>query len=460
MYQIDFKKPIHIHFIGIGGISMSGLAEILLEEGFTVSGSDREMTMLTDRLMAGGAVISCPQSAGNITPDIDAVVYTAAIQKDNPEYAAAKAAGIPLLSRAGLLGQMMDNYPDSIAVAGTHGKTTTTSMLAHILLAAKADPTVSVGGMLKAINGNIRVGHSGVFLTEACEYTNSFLQFHPKYSILLNIEEDHMDFFKDLEDIRHSFRLFAENTLPGGTLIVNGEIPEYKLLIKGLPVSTITFGPSDRFGCYPAQLTFDRKGCASFTAMCLGRPLTDVTLMVPGMHNVSNALAAIAAAASLGVPADAIRKGLLAFEGTGRRFELKGAFADGVMVIDDYAHHPTEITATLNAARKLPHKRLICVFQPHTYSRTKAFFQEFIKALAAADIIVFTDIYPARETDTLGMSSLALQKGLEDLGRESYYFPSFSEIEAFLKKKCIHGDLLITMGAGDVVKIGEELLMH
>lgn len=460
MYEIDFKKPIHIHFIGIGGISMSGLAEILLEEGFAVTGSDREKSGLTDRLEAGGAVISCPQSADNITPDIDAAVYTAAIREDNPEYAAAKAAGIPLLSRAGLLGQMMSNYPDSIAVAGTHGKTTTTAMLAQILLAAKTDPTVSVGGMLKAIDGNIRVGHSGTFLTEACEYTNSFLQFFPKYSILLNIEEDHMDFFRDLDDIRRSFRLFAENTLPGGTLIVNGEIPDYELLIKGLPVSAITFGPSDAYGCYPAQLTFDGKGCASFTAMCLGRPLTDVSLTVPGMHNVSNALAAIAAAAALGIPANAIREGLLAFEGTGRRFELKGTFADGVTVIDDYAHHPTEIAATLNAARKFPHKRLICVFQPHTYSRTKAFFDEFIRALAGADLVVLADIYAARETDTLGMSSLALQKGLTDLGREAYYFPSFSEIEQFLRKKCIHGDLLITMGAGDVVNIGEALLMH
>lgn len=460
MYKINFGQPIHIHFIGIGGISMSGLAEILLEEGFTISGSDAKESPLTDKLASEGVQISYPQSAANITSGIDAVVYTAAIHEDNPEFAAAKNTGLPMLSRAELLGQIMDNYANSVAVAGTHGKTTTTSMLSQVLLAADSDPTISVGGILKAIHGNIRVGHSDVFLTEACEYTNSFLNFHPKYSLILNIEEDHLDFFKDLADIRHSFRRFAENTAEGGTIIINGAITDYEEIVKDLPVSVVTYGLTEVCDYYPSDITFDEKGCATYTAMRQGRALTSVKLNIPGMHNVSNSLAVIAAALSLKIELSTITSGISQFTGTDRRFELKGMYKDGVTVIDDYAHHPTEIAATLTAAQNYPHKRIICVFQPHTYTRTKAFLKDFSKALSLADVIVLADIYAARETDTLGISSKNIEDDLKALGKEAYYFPSFDEIENFLQKKCMNGDLLITMGAGDVVKIGENLLMH
>lgn len=460
MYKINFGQPIHIHFIGIGGISMSGLAEILLEEGFTISGSDAKESPLTDKLASEGVQISYPQSAANITPGIDAVVYTAAIHEDNPEFAAAKNTGLPMLSRAELLGQIMDNYVNSVAVAGTHGKTTTTSMLSQVLLAADSDPTISVGGILKAIHGNIRVGHSDVFLTEACEYTNSFLNFHPKYSLILNIEEDHLDFFKDLADIRHSFRRFAENTADGGTIIINGAIADYEEIVKDLPVSVVTYGLTEACDYYPSDITFDEKGCATYTAVHQGRALTSVKLNIPGMHNVSNSLAVIAAALSLKIELSTITSGISQFTGTDRRFELKGMYKDGVTVIDDYAHHPTEIAATLTAAQNYPHKRIICVFQPHTYTRTKAFLKDFAKALSLADVIVLADIYAARETDTLGISSKNIEDDLKALGKEAYYFPSFDEIENFLQKKCMNGDLLITMGAGDVVKIGENLLMH
>lgn len=460
MYKINFGQPIHIHFIGIGGISMSGLAEILLEEGFTISGSDAKESPLTDKLASEGVQISYPQSAANITSGIDAVVYTAAIHEDNPEFAAAKNTGLPMLSRAELLGQIMDNYANSVAVAGTHGKTTTTSMLSQVLLAADSDPTISVGGILKAIHGNIRVGHSDVFLTEACEYTNSFLNFHPKYSLILNIEEDHLDFFKDLADIRHSFRRFAENTAEGGTIIINGAIADYEEIVKDLPVSVVTYGLTEACDYYPSDITFDEKGCATYTAMHQGRALTSVKLNIPGMHNVSNSLAVIAAALSLKIELSTITSGISQFTGTDRRFELKGMYKDGVTVIDDYAHHPTEIAATLTAAQNYPHKRIICVFQPHTYTRTKAFLKDFAKALSLADVIVLADIYAARETDTLGISSKNIEDDLKALGKEAYYFPSFDEIENFLQKKCMNGDLLITMGAGDVVKIGENLLMH
>lgn len=460
MYKINFGQPIHIHFIGIGGISMSGLAEILLEEGFTISGSDAKESPLTDKLASEGVQISYPQSAANITSGIDAVVYTAAIHEDNPEFAAAKNTGLPMLSRAELLGQIMDNYLNSVAVAGTHGKTTTTSMLSQVLLAADSDPTISVGGILKAIHGNIRVGHSDVFLTEACEYTNSFLNFHPKYSLILNIEEDHLDFFKDLADIRHSFRRFAENTAEGGTIIINGAIADYEEIVKDLPVSVVTYGLTEACDYYPSDITFDEKGCATYTAVHQGRALTSVKLNIPGMHNVSNSLAVIAAALSLKIELSTITSGISQFTGTDRRFELKGMYKDGVTVIDDYAHHPTEIAATLTAAQNYPHKRIICVFQPHTYTRTKAFLKDFAKALSLADVIVLADIYAARETDTLGISSKNIEDDLKALGKEAYYFPSFDEIENFLQKKCMNGDLLITMGAGDVVKIGENLLMH
>lgn len=460
MYKINFGQPIHIHFIGIGGISMSGLAEILLEEGFTISGSDAKESPLTDKLASEGVQISYPQSAANITSGIDAVVYTAAIHEDNPEFAAAKNTGLPMLSRAELLGQIMDNYVNSVAVAGTHGKTTTTSMLSQVLLAADSDPTISVGGILKAIHGNIRVGHSDVFLTEACEYTNSFLNFHPKYSLILNIEEDHLDFFKDLTDIRHSFRRFAENTAEGGTIIINGAIADYEEIVKDLPVSVVTYGLTEACDYYPSDITFDEKGCATYTAVHQGRALTSVKLNIPGMHNVSNSLAVIAAALSLKIELSTITSGISQFTGTDRRFELKGMYKDGVTVIDDYAHHPTEIAATLTAAQNYPHKRIICVFQPHTYTRTKAFLKDFAKALSLADVIVLADIYAARETDTLGISSKNIEDDLKALGKEAYYFPSFDEIENFLQKKCMNGDLLITMGAGDVVKIGEHLLMH
>ena len=460
MYKINFGQPIHIHFIGIGGISMSGLVEILLEEGFTISGSDAKESPLTDKLASEGVQISYPQSAANITSGIDAVVYTAAIHEDNPEFAAAKNTGLPMLSRAELLGQIMDNYVNSVAVAGTHGKTTTTSMLSQVLLAADSDPTISVGGILKAIHGNIRVGHSDVFLTEACEYTNSFLNFHPKYSLILNIEEDHLDFFKDLADIRHSFRRFAENTAEGGTIIINGAIADYEEIVKDLPVSVVTYGLTEACDYYPSDITFDEKGCATYTAVHQGRALTSVKLNIPGMHNVSNSLAVIAAALSLKIELSTITSGISQFTGTDRRFELKGMYKDGVTVIDDYAHHPTEIAATLTAAQNYPHKRIICVFQPHTYTRTKAFLKDFAKALSLADVIVLADIYAARETDTLGISSKNIEDDLKALGKEAYYFPSFDEIENFLQKKCMNGDLLITMGAGDVVKIGEHLLMH
>lgn len=459
MYQINFDSPVHVHFIGIGGISMSGLAEVLLQEGFTISGSDSQRSELTRHLEEKGATVFYGQTADNIKPGIDVVVYTAAIHPDNAEFAAARSAGIPMLTRAELLGEIMRNYKTAIAVAGTHGKTTTTSMISMILLEAQADPTISVGGILPEIGGNIRVGRSDLFLIEACEYTNSFLSFFPTVDVILNIEEDHLDFFKDLADIRHSFHRFAELLPAHGLLVMNGDIKNIDEITDSVDADLVTYKVSGEADYTASDITYDRQGCASFTLVHKGTPVGPVELHVPGIHNVSNALAALATTMELGFDFKTASEGLAMFHGTDRRFQYKGE-VNGVTIIDDYAHHPSEIRATLKAAANYPHREIWCVFQPHTYTRTRAFMHEFAEALSLADHVVLAEIYPARETDNLGISSRTLQAELHKIGKDCDYFSTFEEIEEFLLKNCMHGDLLITMGAGDVLKIGENLLQR
>ena len=459
MYQINFNQPIHIYFIGIGGISMSGLADILLTEGFQVSGSDMKHSALTMNLENHGATIYYGQKAENLSSSIDLVVYTSAIHPDNPEYIAMEQLGLPHLTRAELLGQLMRNYKLPIAISGTHGKTTTTSMVSEILLAADTDPTLSIGGILKAIGGNIRIGKSDYFVTEACEYTNSFLSFFPKISLILNVEADHLDFFKDIQDIRNSFHKFASLLPEDGTLIINGNIPHIDEITRELSCKIITFGTDASNDYSPSNITYDELARPTFTLNRRNGISEAYTLRVPGEHNVYNAIAAIALADLLGIDSAVTKEALLHFEGTDRRFEYKGTLG-GVTIIDDYAHHPTEISAALAAAHNYPHKKLWCVFQPHTYTRTKAFLKDFAKALSAADSVILADIYAAREQDTLGISSQTLQEEIQKLGTNCYYFPSFNEIENFILENCESGDLLITMGAGDVVNVGENLLKY
>ncbi len=463
MYQMDFNKPEHVHFIGIGGISMSGLAEILMDEGFTVSGSDAHPSELTEKLEQKGATVSYGQRAENITEGIDVVVYTAAIHPDNPELAEARAKGLPILTRAELLGQMMRNYRYAIGIAGTHGKTTTTSMVAEILMAADTDPTVTVGGILNSIGGNIRLGGSEMFVAEACEYTNSFLSFYPNREIILNIEEDHLDFFKDIDDIRASFRKFAQIVPADGAVVINADIDRVEEIVEGLPCRIVTYGRSDSAQYRAENIEYDEYDRASFDAVWTETAGDNdaarlrVRLSVPGEHNIYNALAAIALCRTLSVGSEAIQRGLAGYTGTNRRFEKKGEVC-GLTIIDDYAHHPQEIAATLEAARHYPHKKLWCVFQPHTYTRTKVFMDQFAEALAAADEVILADIYAARETDTLGISSGDIAERIEALGTPAHYLGSFDEIEKFILENCVNGDLLITMGAGDIVKVGENLL--
>ena len=459
MYQIDFNKKAHVHLIGIGGISMSGLAEILMKEGFEVSGSDAHLSDLTRHLESLGARVYEGQSAANIDqePGIDVAVYTAAVHEDNLELAAVRRRGIPVLTRAQLLGEMMRNYREAVAVAGTHGKTTTTSMIADMLLAGKLDPTISVGGILKDIGGNIRVGGSDLFVTEACEYTNSFLSFYPTAEVILNIEEDHLDFFKDLQDIRRSFRKFVGKLPDGGLLVMNSAIEAPQEIIGGKACRVVTFGKSADSDFTAENITFDEFARPSYDLVIRGEQAGRIHLGVTGEHNVYNSLAALAVVLELGMDLDSAKAGLKVFGGTDRRFEKKGEIG-GVTIIDDYAHHPQEIRATLEAARHYPHRKLWCVFQPHTYTRTKAFLDQFAQELAAADEVIVADIYAARETERLGVSSANLVEKIRARGTKAHYIPSFDEIETFILENCVQGDLLITMGAGDIVKVGEKLL--
>lgn len=444
-------KENHIHFIGIGGISMSSLAQILIHNGKKVSGSDVTRTHLTDELEKQGAKITIGQKKENIeNPDL--IVYTAAISEDNEELMEARRKNIKTIERAVLLGEIMKKYPLSIAVSGTHGKTTTTSMITHILLANDTDPTVTVGGELNAISGNLRLGRSDYFLTEACEYHRSFLEFFPKIGIILNIEADHLDYFKDLDEIVDTFCDFAKILPDDGTLIVANDNPNTIKTIKHAKCKVITCGLNDA-DFVAKNIEYDQSGCASFDVYHNGECITRVSLSVNGKHNIYNALCAFACGYDLGFDTKLIKKGLLSFGGTKRRFEKKGE-AFGFMVVDDYAHHPTEIKATLKAAKNAKYNNVWCIFQPHTYTRTKALLDDFAKALAYADNVIITDIYAAREKDT----GLVCAKDLADKTNGSIYIKEFSDIKDYIIKNAKQGDLVITMGAGTVYKIGEMIL--
>ncbi|MCR5237499.1 MAG: UDP-N-acetylmuramate--L-alanine ligase [Lachnospiraceae bacterium] len=451
--MLDVKR---VHFIGIGGISMSGIAELLISKGYEVSGSDSRESAITKRLEELGARIRYPQKAGNIPEDTDVVVVTAAIHEDNPELLEAKERGIKVETRADFLGQVMKDYDIPVAVAGTHGKTTTTAMISEILLKADCDPTISIGGILRDIGGNFRVGGKEYFVMEACEYTNSYHSFYPRIGIILNVEPDHLDFFKDINDIRSSFNKYGHNIPAEGTLIINKEINGYDQVTEGLSCRIVTFGSDDSADYHAEDITYDEFARPSFT-VCHGASRRKISLGVCGEHNVMNSLSAIACADELGISYDIIKNSLRSFTGTDRRFEIKGKI-NGCTIIDDYAHHPTEIRATLNAAKKYPHRELWVVFQSHTYTRTRALLDDFADALSIADHVICAEIYPARETDTLGMSGEVVKRRVEEKGTDCYYFPTFEEIEKFIKETVADNDLLITMGAGDVVKIGDELL--
>lgn len=444
--------------MGIGGISMSGLAEILLKEGFRISGSDMKESDITKMLEEKGALVKIGQVKENITDDIDAVVYTAAIREDNEEFCEVKKRNIPLLTRAQLLGQIMAFYKYSVAVAGTHGKTTTTSMMTSVLLKAEKDPTVSIGGMLDMIGGNIRVGSSDYFVTEACEYTNSFHSFNPYISIILNIDNDHLDFFKNLDNIIESFRVFATKTPKEGMIVINGDMDCLGRVTDGLLCRVVTFGESDKCDYIAKDISLNSLGKPEFTVVERGTELGKITLNVTGKHNAINSLSVIAAARELGIAFDDIKEGLLGCSSAKRRFEYKGTTDKGAIVVDDYAHHPTEIAATLKVANEIKKGELWVAFQPHTYTRTYSLLPEFAEALSSADHVLLADIYAAREKDDGKVSSKDIADLLNKKGTDAVYLGDFLSIEKYFEKNSKENDVLITMGAGNIDSVGVSLL--
>ncbi|MBE6672501.1 MAG: UDP-N-acetylmuramate--L-alanine ligase [Ruminococcaceae bacterium] len=441
-----------IHFIGIGGIMMSSLAMMALKDGKQVTGSDRAPSALTEELERRGATVYYGQCAENIEktrPEV--VVYTAAIHPDNEEYAAAVAAGIPMLSRAQYLGRLMTAYRHRIGVSGTHGKSTTTGMLSAICLAGSSDPTVLCGAELACLDGNaFRIGKKEQLVYESCEYTDSFLSFHPTVAVVLNIDLDHVDYFHSLSQMKESF---YRSALDAECVVVNLDDANTKETFAAYPKKVITVSIDSEDADYRTKELRFEKGCGVFTLMKGSEALCEIRLSVPGKHNVSNALCAAAAALACGVSADEICKGLFAFGGAVRRFEKKGS-VDGVDVYDDYAHHPTEIEATLKTAKTLGYKRVVTVFQSHTYSRTAGLLDEFAAALSHSDLTLVAPIFAAREVNTFGVSAADIAARMEN----ARAFDSMEQTYAALKEEVQKGDLVITMGAGDVYRIGERFL--
>ncbi|AGC69461.1 UDP-N-acetylmuramate--L-alanine ligase MurC [Thermoclostridium stercorarium subsp. stercorarium DSM 8532] len=446
-----------VHMVGIGGISMSGLSEILLSMGIHVTGSDVKNSPIVERLKLKNVPVFLKQEPSNITNQ-DLVVYTAAMPTDHPELEAARKKGIPVIDRATLLGEIMRSYKKSIAVSGTHGKTTTTSMISYCLMEAEKDPTVHIGGVFDVIGGTTRVGSSEFFVTEACEYKDSFLKLNPYMAVILNIEPDHLDYFHDINQIVNSFSKFAGSVPSDGFVIGNADNEHVLRILGQLKCRTITYGLTSPKAYWTARnITFDENGFPSFRVVCGKKSIMRMKLSIPGLHNVSNSLACIAACNALNIPLDIVQNSLRKFKGTRRRFELKGTI-DGIKVVDDYAHHPTEVIATLKSARSCTRGKVLCVFQPHTYTRTKELIDEFSKAFTLADKVYVTDIYAAREKDNGIIHSSELVRRINEHLNNAVYISSFEDIVDSLIHDSSAGDLVLTMGAGDVYKVGEMFL--
>jgi UDP-N-acetylmuramate--alanine ligase len=442
------------HLIGIGGVSMAPLAEVLLERGLSLTGSDIHESQKILQLRDLGIPISIGHAASNLDENTEFVIRTAAVHDDNPEVAEARRRGIPVFERAEAWGAIMQDYRNALCISGTHGKTTTTSMCTHILMAADRDPTVMIGGTLTLLSSEgYRVGKGDTIVLESCEYYNSFLYFFPSIAVITNIEADHLDFFKNLKAIQKSFREFASHVpQDSGTVIVNADDANTMEAIDGLDRKILTFGMTEKADVYPKNIQC--IGCTSnFDIYFRGDKVTDVTLHVPGMHNIYNALAATAATLTLGVKASAIKYGLAGFSGAHRRFEFKGKY-NGADIYDDYAHHPGELKALINMVEELDYKRIILVFQPHTYSRTQALFEEFLAQLRRPDIVYLAQIFAAREKDNHQVSSQMLADRLDNASS----FATFEEIEDILRAVARPGDIILTVGAGDVYRVGEDLV--
>ena len=441
------------HLIGIGGVSMSSLAEVLCGMGLSITGSDMNDNSNVRSLREKGIEVFIGHQAENLSEDVEFVVRTAAVHDENPEILYAHAHGIPVFERTQAWGAISKDYSNALCISGTHGKTTTTSMCTHILMAADRDPTVMIGGTLPLLNAGHRVGRGNTIIMEACEYYNSFLSLHPTVAVILNIEADHLDFFKDLEDVENSFRAFGERVpAEEGYVVANYDDANTMNTVRSLDRKLITFGLSPEADVYAENISFLGAN-TQFDIMYKGKLFTDVTLHVPGMHNVKNALAATAASICLGIKPLAVKYGLAGFNGAGRRFEFKGKY-NGADVYDDYAHHPSELKVLLDTVENLNYQRSILVFQPHTYTRTAALFDDFVEQLRRPDVLLLAEIFAARETNTIGISSASLAA---EISNASFY-PSFGELESVLRAIARPGDIILTVGAGDVYKLGESLV--
>lgn len=439
-----------VHLSGIGGVSMCPLARVLRSMGLLVQGSDMNESDNVRQLRELGIPVFHGHAADQVG-ECDFVVRTAAVRDNNPEIAGAIARGIPVFERAQAWGAIMAQYPNALCIAGTHGKTTTTSMATHILMQAQRDPTVMIGGTLPLLGAGYRVGEGDTIVLESCEYCNSFLYFSPTVAVILNIEEDHLDFFKDLADIQRSFRKFAELVPDDGCVIVNADDANTMQAMEHWTGRLLRFGLSEEAECRAQNIRW-HNGCAAFEIWVRGRLYTDVTLSVAGRHNILNALAASAAAYVLGIDGEAVRAGLESFHGAGRRFEYKGSY-HGADIYDDYAHHPAELRALLSTARTLGYRRILCAFQPHTYTRTAALFAEFVQELKRADRVVLAEIYAAREENLSGISSADLAKEIP----HALYCATLAKTAEALRTLAQEGDLILTVGAGDIYRVGEML---
>ena len=446
------KNKKSVYFLGIGGITMSSLAHVTHIHGFKVGGSDRTLSPLTERLAKEGIEIFEGHRAEQID-GYDALVYTVAVSADTPELVRAKERGIPVISRSDYLGYIMRSYTNRVGLAGMHGKSTATSMTTEVFLAGGGDPTVISGAELSSMHGAYRIGGKANFVFESCEYMDSFLDFYPTIAVVLNIELDHVDYFKDLDHVKRSFRAYIEKTRGCGCAVLNADDENVTDMAKGFGGSILTFGVKNEADIMAKNISYE-NGVASFD-LCHGSMKKRVNLSVSGEHNVYNALAAAACGILSGLKTDLIVKGLGNFRGASRRLELKGS-VNGAKVYDDYAHHPTEIAATLRTVHQMGAKRVICIYQPHTYSRTKGLYKEFVEALRLADVPVMADIYAARETDTLGVSSEQLAN---DIGEKALYFDSFERIAEYVNENAREGDIVLTMGAGNVTNLSKMFNM-
>ncbi len=453
-----FSSIRKIHFVGIGGIGMSGIAEILLDQGFKVSGSDKALTEVTERLQKLGAVVKEGHRTENITDDVDALVYSSAVSHDNPEVQEAQRKNIPIIRRAEMLAEVM-RLKYGIGIAGTHGKTTTTSMVSLVLMEGGLDPTVIVGGKLSGLGGtNARLGHGEFIVVEADEFDRSFLSITPTIAVLTTLETDHLDCYRDLEDIKGAFVQFAGKVPFYGFIVLCLDEPALQDIMPQLNrKKIITYGLNPQ-GDIQAVDIQHRDNTSTFTVLRHGLELGRVTLQIPGKHNVQNALAAIAVGLEIGVPFSKAKSGIERFSGVYRRWEKKGEAQD-IAVYDDYAHHPTECKATLSGAKAGWRRRLVCVFQPHLYSRTRDFYEEFGKAFLLSDVLIVTDVYPAREEPIQGITGELIVNAARQYGhKDANYVPDKKSVPDVLLRTCKPHDIVITMGAGDIWKYGEEFV--